>query len=271
MTINQEERACKTWNVLSDTAKNKNLISYKELGVKTGIHHRAVKYALSLIQDYCMDNGYPPLTILVINQNTGKPGGGFIAWDIENSEDGVNKVYGKNWKSLNNPFGFAETGMTSEDLVDALINNPDSSSEIYALIKVRGTSQRLFRNALLKVYNYSCSICGLSIHNALEACHIIPYSRSDSKQRLEISNGMLLCSNHHKMFDCGQITINRDCTINYLNTNKNEGDYSTYDKLMTIDLNGKMIGLPDDNKHKPKKEYLLKHQKTFNDQDQRST
>jgi putative restriction endonuclease len=263
MIINQEERACKAWNILTDSAKNRSLISYKELGVKTGIHHRAVKYVLALIQNYCMDNEYPPLTILVINQNTGKPGGGFIAWDIENSDDGVNKVYDFSWKRLKNPFGFAETGLTSENLVHELIKNPDSSSEIYALIKVRGTTQRLFRNALLQVYNNSCCICGLSIDNALEACHIIPYSKSDSKQRLEISNGMLLCSNHHKMFDCGQITINQDCTINYFNKNKNEGDYSTYDRLMTIDLNGKLISLPNDNKHKPKKEYLLKHQKTY--------
>lgn len=263
MIINQEERACKAWNVLSDFAINKKLLSYKELGIKTGIHHRAVKHVLSLIQDYCMDNGYPPLTILVVNQNTGKPGGGFIAWDIENSEDWVNKVYDYNWKSLNNPFGFAETGMTSEDLVNELIKNPDSSSEIYSLIKVRGTTQRLFRNALLKVYNNSCSICGLSIHNVLDACHIIPYSKSDSKQRLEISNGILLCSNHHKMFDCGQITINQDCTIKYSNSNKNEDDYSTYDQLMTIDLNGKVISMPDDDNHKPNKEYFLEHQNSY--------
>lgn len=259
--INQEERAYKAWNILTDSAKNRRPTNYKELGDKIGIHHRAVRYVLGLIQDYCMDNEYPPLTILVNNKNTGKPGDGFIAWDIENSGDGEKKVYEYNWKSLINPFGYAKSGMTSEDLVKELINNPESSAEIYARIKVRGTSQILFRTALLRVYNHSCCICGLTFDNALEASHIIPYSKSDSKQRLEISNGILLCANHHKMFDCGQITINQDYTINYLNEKK--GDYSTYDRLMTIDLNGKMISLPVDKKHKPKKEYLFKHQKTY--------
>lgn len=260
--INQEERAYKAWNVLTNSAKNRSLITYKELGDKIGVHHRSIRYVLGLIQDYCMDNEYPPLTILVINQDTGKPGDGFVAWDIENSEDGVKKVYNYNWTKSNNPFGFAEEGISSEDLVNELINKPDLSSEIYAKIKVRGISQRIFRNALLRVYDYSCCICGLSFKNALEACHIIPYSKSNSKQRLEISNGLLLCANHHKMFDCGWITINQDSTINYFDMDENEGDYSTYDRLMTIELNGKMISLPKDNKHKPKKEYLLKHQKT---------
>lgn len=261
--INQEERAYKAWFELINTASLGKYITYKELGHKIGIHHRAVRYVLGLIQNYCMDNELPPLTILVINQDTGKPGDGFIAWDIENTEDGVKKVYNYNWKRMNNPFGFVEIGMTSEDIVNELINNPDSSAEIYARIKVRGTSQRLFRNALLRVYDYSCCICGLSFENALEACHIIPFSKADSYQRLDVSNGLLLCANHHKMFDSGQITINQDYSISYFDMNESEGGYSLYDRLMTIELNGELISLPNDNRLRPKKEYLLQHQETF--------
>ena len=263
MIINQEERASKAWNILSEFALKNQLINYKELGARIGIHHRAVSHVLNLIQNYCLENGYPPLTIIVVNQYTGKPGDGFIAWDIENSEDGIEKVFEENWKNKLNPFGYAELGKTSEDLVKELITNTDSSSEIYGLIKVRGITQKLFRNALLKVYNNSCCFCGTSFQNVLDACHIIPYSNSDSRQRLEISNGILLCSNHHKLFDCGQITINQDYTINYFNTQKNEREYSKYDRFMTIDINGKMINTPENNNHKPNKEYLLKHQNSF--------
>jgi putative restriction endonuclease len=104
---------------------------------------------------------------------------------------------------------------------------------------------------------------GLSFENVLEACHIIPYSEASNKQRLEIGNGLLLCSNHHKMFDAGQITINQDYTIDYFDMEESEGDYSEYDRLLTTKLNGVKIRLPKNDQHKPKLEYLLEHQKSF--------
>ena len=261
MKVNQEERAFKAWNVLVDRAQERSLISYKELGGRIGIHHRAVKHVLSLIQDYCLENGLPPLTILVINQGTKRPGEGFIAWDIEDAEDGITKVYDYNWRISKNPFGFTEAGMTSEDLVKDLLNNPDSAAEIYALIKVRGITQRIFRNALLCIYNNSCCMCGLSLDAVLEACHIIPYSLSGSEQRLDVRNGLLLCSNHHKMFDRGIITINLDYTIHY-HGEKKKG-HSKYDKLLKKELHGKRIAFPDNVRERPNKQYLSWHQNSF--------
>lgn len=72
MKINQEERAFKAWIILTSIALKRNFITYKELGDKIGIHHRAVRYVLGLIQDYCMSNELPPLTILVVNKITGR-------------------------------------------------------------------------------------------------------------------------------------------------------------------------------------------------------
>jgi putative restriction endonuclease len=263
--INQEERAFKAWAILTNCAIKRDFVTYKELGDIIGIHHRAVRYVLGLIQDYCMSNELPPLTILVNNKNTGKPGDGFIAWDIENSDDGVKKVQDYNWINFNNPFGYAEGGESQDELVTKLIDNPETASEIFAKVKVRGIAQAIFRKALLRIYDYSCCICGLSFDNVLEASHIISYSQADSKQRLEINNGLLLCANHHKMFDCGQITINQDYTVDYFDMAMNEGDYSEFDKLMTIKLNGKKIMLPVNEKHRPKLIYLKKQQDQFNE------
>lgn len=261
--ISKEQRACIAWEVLIDSAKKKEYITYKGLGDQIGIHHRSVRFTLGLIQDYCMENKLPPLTILVVNKSTGKPGDGFIALDIDDSEYGVKKVHNYNWTRLNNPFSYANEGVLKDYLVTKLIERPDLSSDVYAKIKVRGTSQKVFREALLRVYDSSCCICGLTFDNALEACHIIPYSKSNSQQRLDIRNGLLLCANHHKMFDNGDITINQDYTIEYFDIEENKGVHSDYDRLMSIDFNGKKINLPSQNNHRPRLEYLLKHQNTF--------
>lgn len=258
--INQEQRAFFTWTILTRCATNKRTISYGELAKELNLHHRAVRFILGVIQDYCLYNELPPLTILVINQSTGLPGDGFIAWDIENSADGVQKVYNYNWAKLDNPFQYAKVGLTQEQLVESIINSPDSSETIYAKVKVRGVSQRLFRQALLKVYNYSCAFCGLTFKEALEASHIIPYAISNSNQRLDVRNGLLLCSTHHKLFDKGFLTVNQDYTIKYFDLAEEIIEHSLYDKLITIKLNGQKINLPTDKKHLPNKDYLKIHQ-----------
>ena len=258
--VNQEQRAYFTWTILTRCATNKQVITYGELGKKLNLHHRAVRFILEVIQNYCLHNELPPLTILIVNQNTGLPGDGFIAWDIENTEDGVQKVYNYNWEKLDNPFQYAEVGSTQEQLVESIINSPDTSETIYAKVKVRGISQRLFRQALLKVYNYSCAFCGLTFEEALEASHIIPYSISNSNQRLDVRNGLLLCSTHHKLFDNGLLTVNQDYTINYFDLAEETGEHSLYDHLHTIKLHGQKINLPTDNKHLPNKDYLKIHQ-----------
>ena len=105
-SINQHQRAKKAWEVLIQVAKREDFIQYKELGGKIGIHHRAIRFVLAIIQDYCSLNNLPPLTILVGNK-LGIPGKGFIAWDSSNIKEGKNKVYNHNWEEEPNPFLFA--------------------------------------------------------------------------------------------------------------------------------------------------------------------
>lgn len=113
--VNQEERAFRAWNVLVEYAVNKETITYKELGDKLNVHHRTCRYFLDCIQNFCLEEKLPPLTILVVNQK-GEVGNGFIAWDVKNMEEGLKKVFSFNWKNIHNPFAYACYGSTVTDL-----------------------------------------------------------------------------------------------------------------------------------------------------------
>ena len=66
--INQEQRAFHTWEILIRCAAKNEKITYGELAKKLGLHHRAIRYALGPILEYCLLNELPPLTILIINK-----------------------------------------------------------------------------------------------------------------------------------------------------------------------------------------------------------
>jgi hypothetical protein len=73
------QRAAQLWSVLVFAAREQHILSYELTGKLTGLPERAVGENLSPIQDYCKQNGLPPLTVLVVSEKTGVPGGGFTA------------------------------------------------------------------------------------------------------------------------------------------------------------------------------------------------
>lgn len=260
--INQHERAALGWDVLTRVAKDNRLIRYGKLGSQIGIHHRPVRFVLGYIQDYCLQNQLPPLTILVVNES-GLPGEGFIAWDVDDITEGIKQVYSYNWDNLDNPFGFAKGGLTENEIINKLLENPDNAKDIYVKIKVRGTAQPIFRKALLRAYDTKCAFCGFSFEIGLQASHIIPWAKATNKERLDVRNGILLCATHHKLFDDHWFTISDDFTINYDDPEENEGVYSEYDSLLTTALHGKKMNLPINKKHRPKKLYVKRHREGF--------
>lgn len=64
--------------------------------------------------------------------------------------------------------------------------------------------QGLFRILVMEAYSRCCAITGERTLPVLEAAHIKPYSLA---QRHEISNGLLLRSDLHKLFDEGYLTV----------------------------------------------------------------
>lgn len=162
MAVNQVDRAFHAWPVLIDVAKRRKTISYSELGAAIGVHHRAIRYVLGVIQNFCLEENLPPLTILIVN-GSGKPGTGFIAYNLRNFEEGLEKVWSFDWKSIENPFEFSQSGESYKSLVSLLSKDPESSESIYARVKSRGIQQLLFRQALLKVYKEKCAFTELSL------------------------------------------------------------------------------------------------------------
>ena len=65
-------------------------------------------------------------------------------------------------------------------------------------------SQILFRDRLLNAYGGRCAISGCSVADVLEAAHIYPYRGAHTNVA---SNGLLLRSDLHTLFDCGLIGI----------------------------------------------------------------
>jgi len=255
--VNQHERAYRTWSILTQYASNRSSITYGQLAKRLGIHHRPTRYILDLIQNYCLEEKLPPLTVLAINQTTGLPGPGFIAWDIYNLEQGRQQVFNYSWASLENPFTFASDDTSYNNVVDYIYNNPDRAEDAYARVKVRGMAQQIFRNALLMAYSSRCAFTGLQFIPCLDASHIIPWSESTHAQRMDIRNGILLSSVHHRLFDQKLITIDEEYKIRFYDPSMTrEPPYSEYDRLLTVDLHGKRINLPRNREHWPSKEWI---------------
>ena len=105
------EDAFQIWPVLVWAAKNQQTMTYKDLYNLTGIDWNAHKSgrrmarSLDIIYRYCEDNIKRHLTVLVVDQTTGKPGGDNFA-----PKDGYDKTRQKvftfaqeNEDSLKNP------------------------------------------------------------------------------------------------------------------------------------------------------------------------
>ena len=261
MPINQEYRAFLGWNFLTKKALEHQTCTYTELADFVGVHPRVTRFFLSLIQDYCLNCGLPPLTILVVN-STGIPGPGFIAWDTHMFEEGKQNVFNKNWAIEENPFSFAVSGTVENKIIHDLVSNPSTANDIYARVRVRGIAQSIFRQALLNVYNSSCAVCGLTYPIALEATHIIPWSENES-ERLNIKNGLLLCSVHHKLFDAGAFVINDDYSISVNNNIIEYPAQSNYDHKMLTEFDGGLLNLPQKTQHYPDLRFIQTHRQNF--------
>ena len=72
--------------------------------------------------------------------------------------------------------------------------------------KRRRVDQFAFRQKLLKKYE-TCVITGHSFHRS-DACHIKPFSICSEEEKYDISNGIILDSGIHKLFDKYMLTIN---------------------------------------------------------------
>ncbi len=254
--INWEQRAAAAWPILCIAARNGEPISYKQLANAIGMHHRPLNYLLEVIQKYCITERLPPLTAVVVRQDTKMPSTGFTAWDINDIESGLAEVFAKDWQSLRNPFEVFVSGETTESLTNRLIERPASAADIWSLVKSRGIAQQIFRAALLRLYNYRCAMCEMTFYECLDAAHIIPWTECNHTQRLDLTNGLLLCSNHHRLFDSGWVTIGSSYEVIFMDLDKEDGPYTSADDQASIQIHGKILNLPIDKQFWPSLNYI---------------
>jgi putative restriction endonuclease len=113
--------------------------------------------------------------------------------------------------------------------------------------------QGAFRVLVTEAYHRRCAMTGEKVLPVLEAAHIKPYSKSGPHRT---SNGLLLRSDLHALFDEGYVTISPDYHIEVSRRIKeefNNGD--AYYSLHGIELHV----LPEDTGERPSKEYVDWH------------
>jgi len=217
---------------------------------------------LGVIQDLCLIEKLPPLTIVVIN-SSGLPGSGFIAHDISKFDSGVQLVRNYKWSSHTNPFIIEGEGMDKNSIIRRLKNDPDNSEEVYLKVKSRGMQQIIFRDALREIYKNTCAFSGVKFIGSLEACHIKPWSVCSSAERLDIRNGMLLNRLHHKLYDDHYFTINKNHEILFWDPDGKYREYSKIEKQLTLKLHKTKMTLPFKLHQRPAKNYLEYHSSEF--------
>ena len=75
----RSEWAARIWPLLTYAARNRQTVTYGVLAKHVGQMPPALGQCLEPIQSYCLLKRLPPLSILVVNQETGVPGSGFVA------------------------------------------------------------------------------------------------------------------------------------------------------------------------------------------------
>lgn len=103
----------------------------------------------------------------------------------------------------------------------------DIAKSVIRQIKER-RGQKKIRQALIEFYGSKCVITGCDIVDILEAAHISPYSFDYNNA---ISNGLLLRSDIHTLFDLDLLGIDPQSLTIHLHQEVKKGDYKKYENM----------------------------------------
>ena len=108
--------------------------------------------------------------------------------------------------------------------------------------------QASFRSKLLVAYKFRCAISETEVPSVLEAAHIVPYQ---GEQTNHISNGLLIRSDLHTLFDLGLLRINPETLEVSLAGELLDTPYKAYQ--------GRKLRLPDAASQRPSAQALGLH------------
>lgn len=129
--------------------------------------------------------------------------------------------------------------------------NPSSVEDARQWIStsiVRRQGQGKFRADVLEAYGYRCAISACNLPDALEAAHIFRYLGADTNV---ITNGLLLRSDLHTLYDLGLIAIDADAMTVMLAPRLTATSYAS--------LAGVQVQLPRKIEHYPSAKALRMH------------
>ena len=138
-----------------------------------------------------------------------------------------------------------------------MVNEPEWLGYGRSVLQKIRIGQGAFRVLVTDAYSRRCSISGEKTLPVLDAAHIKPYSEQGPHQ---ISNGILLRSDMHKLFDCGYITITKDYKVEISKAIKEEFENGReYYQYHGRDL----MYLPSQEINKPNQQYIEWHNSIF--------
>lgn len=96
-----EQQAERIWPLLARAARRRRILTYATVADPLGVPPIGLARPLARILDLCRERGYPPLTVLVVNRRTGRPGGGYCGpADLDRSRE---EVYAFRWGDVPRP------------------------------------------------------------------------------------------------------------------------------------------------------------------------
>ncbi|MEH6565491.1 MAG: hypothetical protein V7756_09235 [Halopseudomonas sp.] len=101
--MTRSERASQIWAVLALAAKGRQSLTYGILSKLIGVPAAGLGKLLEPIQSYCLIEKLPPLTILVVQQESGLPGAGFTGAKATEYTKNQMKVFAFDWVEHGNP------------------------------------------------------------------------------------------------------------------------------------------------------------------------
>ena len=116
--MTRSERASQIWALLAWAAKNRQSMTYGQVSSLIGVPRAGFGKLLEPIQSYCITNGLPPLTILVVQQESGLPGPGFTGASASDLGKAQMAVFSMDWLAHGNP--------NPQALEDAVVRNPSN-------------------------------------------------------------------------------------------------------------------------------------------------
>lgn len=239
------------WPMLTKAGAERRTLTYTDVAPVIATNPLSVGYALGPIQAYCIENRLAPLTAIVVGKNTGVPGEGFVAWDVDDLTAAADAIAAQNWDLVGNPFEGFGPNETADSFAEELVNDPARSAEVLRRVRDRGVAQQIFRRALLLAYGRRCAMCGLAFPDALEAAHIVPWGDCDQNRRLDVRNGVLLCASHHRLFDREALSLRPNFQIRYYDPDGTDGRYRKVDRVFSLAVHGEQLRMPKDARHRP--------------------